>query len=177
MQLGVAKPAELTVFVSSGDDVVCLRDLVDDLVRDAINSEFQRASIPLRLLVSRWERSAPGRAADGEKVNDRFVALARKSSVTLCLLLDRLGAGTREEIEAVLDTPDVDLAILWFVEPHTWPKSEVGCFLESLKDRGVFIDRAGRPDSRGSVVAVMRALLNIAIRGLAQQGGEFRERR
>jgi hypothetical protein len=175
VQLVYSSPDEYTVFLSSGDDALHLRDLVDDLVRDAVNEELLRAGLPVRLIVSRWERTPPGRA-QGESVNDRFVRMAKSSSVTLCLLIKKLGKGTREEMEAVLATDDVDLSVIWFVSRATWPMSSVGKFLREHRDE-IFIDRAGVPDSPGAAVAVVRFLLHIVMQHLVQTQGGFRERR
>lgn len=175
MQLIYSEVSEYTVFLSSGDDALHLRDFVDDLVRNAVNSELDGAGLPIRLLVRRWERTAPGRA-DGESVNARFVRMATSSSITVCLLLARLGDGTREEIEAVLQSDDVELAIVWFVERTAWPDTEVGTFLSALRDR-VQIDRAGVPDSPSAAVSLVRLLLHIVLQRLSQPEEAFRERR
>lgn len=140
------------LFISSGDDALSHRDLVDDLVRDAINSELLTAGLPIVVTVDRWERTAPGRT-EGETINDWFVRRARRSSVALCLLVDRLGQGTKEELEAVLASEGVELSVIWFVDRTTWPDTPVGEFLKSHEQR-LFIDRAGSPEGPGALIAL-----------------------
>lgn len=176
MQLVYSTNDEYTVFLSSGDDALELRDFVDDLVRDAVNAELDAAELPVRLMVRRWERTPPGRA-DDEPLNARFVRLAQKSSLTLCLLIAHLGQGTKEEIEGVLDVDDVELSIVWFVERTAWPRTEVGQFLEGLRTK-VQIDRAGPPDSPGASIALVRLLLHVVLGHLTERAQEhYRERR
>jgi len=103
------QPQTCRIFLSSGDDALELRDLVHALVDDAVNPQLRHAGFPYQLAVDRWEQTAAERNAEGEDGNARFVRLAKASTVTLSLLLERLGDGTREEIEAVLETDGVDL--------------------------------------------------------------------
>ena len=170
-------PATCQIFLSSGDDAHDLRDLVNDLVDDAVNPQLRRANMPYQLAVERWELEAAERNAPGEDGNARFVALAKASTVTLCLLIERLGAGTKEEIEAVLDdTEDVDLAVLWFVPITGWPMSDVGTFLDSRKAE-IHIDRAGPPDGPGAVVAIVKLLFKHVLKLMQPPPEERRERR
>src|SRR6266849_9769774 len=92
------------IFLSSGDDARALRDRVDRIVTDSINSQLLEAGEKVRLEVDRWERTAPQRAEPDRQTNDRFVQRALDSNVTITLLLEQLGEGTRAELEAVLDT-------------------------------------------------------------------------
>jgi hypothetical protein len=168
---------EYTVFLSSGEDARELRELVHALVDNVVNQELKQAGSNVRLSVTAWDRVAAGRALEGETVNDRFVRLARASSLALCLLIARLGQGTREEIAAVLDTADVELAVLWFVERDSWPESEVGNFLKSLKDLFQF-DWAGPPDTVLAAVPIVRVLLHTVFQdSSSSEGSAYRERR
>lgn len=167
---------EYVVFLSSGDDALHLRNLVDDLVRESVNSELHLAGFSIRLLVDRWERTAPGRAA-GETINSWFVRRARGSSLALCLLIERLGDGTKEEIEAVLDSDGVEISVIWFVDRTTWPMTEVGTFLDAHKGE-LYVDRAGPPDGDGATISLVRVLLHIVMQAVATHGRRgFRERR
>lgn len=166
------------MFLSSGEDARELRDLVHALVDDVVNQELKQAGSTIRLSVTAWDRIAAGRALEGETVNARFVRLARTSSLTLCLLIATLGQGTREEIEAVLHTDDVELSVLWFVErSDPWPECEVADFLDELKDVLQF-EWAGPPDRLLAAVPIVRVLLHTAFRDLSSSAlGEYRERR
>jgi hypothetical protein len=90
----------IRVFLSSGDDLLDLRELTDALVRDAVNAVLMQAQVHVRLEIDRWERTAPHRLRPGQHANADFVARAREAHVVMCLLLDELGDGTREELEA-----------------------------------------------------------------------------
>ena len=165
------------MFLSSGDDARDLRDLVDNLVREAVNAELDAAGVPVRLIIRRWERTAPGKAVD-EDVNARFVRMATESSIAICLLLKKLGNGTKEEIEAVLKAAAVELSIVWFVDQTSaWPKTKLGKFLGEHRGE-LYIDRAGPPDSPGASIALVRLLLRVVLERLRHQDEEvYRERR
>jgi len=176
VQLAFTNPDEFVIFLSSGDDALRLRDLVEQLAQEAVNPELLQAQLGVRLIIDRWERTAPGRTA-GEAVNSWFVRRATTSSLALCLLIRRLGTGTREEIEAVLGTDGVDLSVIWFVDRTTWPRTAVGSFLDRHKDH-LYIDRAGPPTEAGAAVALVRLLLHVVMQRLSQQREDgFRERR
>jgi hypothetical protein len=178
LALSYNETREYSVFLSSGEDAHELRELVHALVDDVVNQELKLAQSKVRLSVTAWDRVAAGRALEGETVNDRFVRLARQSSLTLCLLIASLGQGTREEIEAVLDTDDVELSILWFVQrSDPWPECEVSEFLQTVKDVLQF-EWAGPPDRLLAAVPIVRVLLHTAFHDLApSESGEYRERR
>lgn len=164
------------MFLSSGDDALELRNLVDGLVSDAVNSELYQAGSSVRIFVDRWERTAPGRAY-GESINDWFVRRARGSSLTLCLLLKQLRGGTKQELETVLETDDVELSVVWFVDRTTWPLNTVGRFLRTHQSE-LFVSRAGPPEGPGATIALVRVLLHIIMKALtAERDGGFRERR
>ena len=104
---------EYTIFVSSGDDALSLRNRVTALIEEVFSPLLRRMGLPFRLQVERWERE-PAQRAPGGNPNAIFVEKARQSDLTLVLLRDRLGPGTREEIEGIADREDVELSILWF---------------------------------------------------------------
>src|SRR5205807_2216165 len=116
----------------------------------SINSQLLQAGSSIRLIVDRWERTAPGRT-QGETINSWFARRGRQSSLALCLLIRRLGDGTKEEIEAVLDADDVQLSVIWFVDRDSWPMTAVGRFLRArnrVRNASVWAARAldGRPE-------------------------------
>jgi hypothetical protein len=179
VQLVSFKRDEFVVFLSSGQDAVRLRDMVDDLVLGAVNSELLAAGLSVRLMVDRWERGTP-RRVEGESINAAFVRRARASSLALCFVIKRLGKYTQEEIEAVLDAEGVGLSIIWFIERDApWPRTNLGKFLRQHGDVLV-VDRAGPPDGEAAIVSLVRVLLHIILQALAQevQGTDgYRERR
>jgi hypothetical protein len=132
--------------------------------------------MPVRIFVDRWEREAASRPDEGEPVNAQFVRKALRSNITLCLLNDELRPGTREEIEAVLDTKQIDLGIVWFVDDQTWPETEVGNFLTEHQTE-LFVVRAGPPDGHGAIIALVRQLFLYVLRGISRQEVGYRERR
>lgn len=179
MQLPTGTPTTVfRIFLSSGDDLLELRNMVDRLVQDAINAVLMHKNPPVRFEVDRWERTAPHRLRPGESANSEFVARAVAADLVLSLVLDELGNGTREELEAALDEDGVELSVVWCDRRDDWPDTPVGRWLGPLKDR-LFIDRAGRPDTRGPTVAIVRLLLDAALTAIKQGQDQemLRERR
>lgn len=88
------------VFLSSGDDVVPLRDRAERLseIASEVLSRSDRSS---RLEIDRWEDAAP-HVVDTDKVTDEFVGRALASHMVVALLLNEIRPGTFEELEAVL---------------------------------------------------------------------------
>jgi hypothetical protein len=157
----------LQVFLSSGDDLKALRDLVSKLANEAVNEMLNRHELPVRLQVGRWELSTPHRVAGGQTVNTEFVEKARATQLLLCLLHEELGDGTREELEAALGQGNVEIAVIWCVDDNHWPMTPAGQWLHDHKDE-LFIDRAGAPDTTGPVTAIVRACLDAAFTVLQQ---------
>src|SRR5665213_512229 len=86
------------IFLSSGDDASTLRDRVERLVQNAINPSLLQSGANIRLEVDRWEVTAASRTR-GANTNQQFVDRAREAHVTMALLLETLGNGTREELQ------------------------------------------------------------------------------
>lgn len=163
------------VFLSSGDDARELRDRVDRLVRDAINPSLLEAQTNVRLEVDRWERTAAERTR-GTHTNERFVERARQAQVTMALLLETLGDGTREELEAVLNETDQELCALWFIPRREQPDTQVARFLAENRDR-VYYDKTGQPDDVESWVGIMRVLTLVVLEALRPPEAVFNEQR
>ena len=128
MHISTTQPASLLrLFLSSGDDVLELRRLVHRTVEEAINPVLRARGIPVRLDLDGWDRTAAHRVPPGETVNTEFVARACASHLVLGLLHEKLGDGTREELEAVLAKEDVELSVIWCVErAGEWPRTPAG---------------------------------------------------
>lgn len=176
MQVGPAISLPIyRVFLSSGDDARDLRDRVDRLVTEAVNSQLMHVGINLRLEVDRWERTAATNNPN-ESTNDQFVKRALNSNLTLALFRRKVGQGTREEIEATL-AADKSVSVLWFVPRKSKPKSEVATFLEPLADR-LYYDKTGRPDEDESWHGIIKVLFRLTLEGLKQhpKGLYFEER-
>jgi hypothetical protein len=164
----LAPPAiNLQVFLSSGDDLKHLRNLVSKLAHESVNEMLNKHHLPLRLQVSRWEFSTPHRVAGDETVNSEFVERARATQLLLCLLHEELGDGTREELEAALGQENVEIAVIWCVDDCDWPMTSAGRWLHEHKD-ALFIDRAGGPTTAGPTTAIVRVLLDAAFTALWQ---------
>src|SRR5690348_7068086 len=107
--------SSLTVFLSSSDEVKALRNRVDRIIHEVINPQL--ASLPgdaaPELTLVRWEQSEAKKPSGGS-VNAEFVRSAVASHVTFVLLQTQIRKGTREELEAVIDLPDVQLSVLRF---------------------------------------------------------------
>ncbi len=89
-----------------------LRRRVKALVDDVISPQLRENKASARLAVDMWERTAAEQARPGEGTNERFVRMARDANLTLVLILDELRDGTREELEAAVDDPKAQVAVL-----------------------------------------------------------------
>lgn len=168
MRLRLGLPAiNLQVFLSSGDDLKALRNLVSKLANEAVNEMLNKHQLPVRLQVGRWELSTPHRVAGGQTVNSEFVDKARATQLLLCLLHEELGDGTREELEAALEQQNVEIAVVWCVDDNEWPMTPAGQWLHDHKN-ALFIDRAGGLDTTDPTTAIVRALLDAAFTVLQQ---------
>ncbi len=177
MKIGSAtNQSTYRIFLSSGDDAAALRDRVDDLVIEAVNSQLLQAGISLRLEVDRWERTAAASNNSGESTNDQFVKRALDSNLTLALFLKRVGQGTKEEIEATLEA-EKSVSALWFVPRKSKPRSQVARFLEP-KRKHLYYDKTGRPDEDASWHGIVRVLFQLVLTGLKQgEAGLYFEHR
>jgi hypothetical protein len=163
MRIPASSPTNIVlVFVSSGDDLARLRNMVWRFAIESINPVLREMKLPVRLEIDRWEHTAPHRAPDGQTLNSEFAARARAAQLVLCLLHEKLGDGTREEIEATLEQEGVELSVVWCVNRNDWPNTEVGQWLAPLKGQ-IFIDRAEAPNTDGPPTAIFRILLEAAL--------------
>lgn len=164
IQKGPISTQTYNIFLSSGSDTKSLRDLVERMV-EIISKQFAHEGLPLRFETSRWEDFAAGKAAS-ENLNDLFVACARDSHLTMVLLLTKVGKGTREEIEGVLDKKDVQLAVVWCRHPDGLDDKDVQAFLESHK--GNFLYQVASDDSEAIQLALLRILTRCVASAVAK---------
>lgn len=164
-----------TVFVSSGDDALKLRDRVSGLIEKAINPILAQHEIDIRLEADLWDRDEPRRLGPGETIDDQFVKRAVASNLVMTLLLDVLGSGTKKEIEAVMAS-DTELAALWFVNRDEKPETPVSEYLKELQER-VRYRKAGRPATNESWEAIVQVLLSAVLQAMKQESEDFREQR
>lgn len=109
------------VFLSYGQDAKPLKLHLRDLIERGFG-------VPLSLdrnwrsalEVWEWPDVRSQKAPRGGKTNDIFVQHARDSSVTIVLLVDRVPAGTEEELLAVLEEDEVDLKVFWLKRQRRW---------------------------------------------------------
>jgi hypothetical protein len=167
------------IFISSAQDAEVLRDRVERVVNDCINKQLSMRAWHVQFPIWRWE-DVEARAADrGETVNDTFVQMARESSVVIVLLLDDLKPGTREELMAVRDDPDVDLKVLWFRRGRRLHlrQSSVEKFLNRHQDV-ILHTRIDGLDSEEAWVVVTRNLIATLLKALQSDDREpYVERR
>jgi hypothetical protein len=163
------------LFLSSGDDALALRDRVESLVQKVITPQLREAEFKLRIEIDRWEQTASQKTPGGQSTNDRFVARAASAHLTLALLLDRLGQGTREEIEAALAS-GTEVSALWFIGRAENADSEVASFLGDEREN-LLHERTGKPDSDESWHGILKILFALVLEGLkAERGPHFEER-
>lgn len=178
MKLGPgALVSEYVVFLSSANDAVDLRGRVDGLIHNAVNPVLRRARVDARFYLDMWEKTEPRKLAKGEAVDDEFVDRAVNSDLMMTLLVERLGPGTKKEIETVLTT-DTEIAMLWFVALGEHPDTPVGRFLAELEKEEVLrYNQAGRPGTSESWEAIVRVLLRAVLMALTSKKETYREER
>lgn len=168
----------IQLFVSSGDDALEQRDFLDALVRNGIVPVLIDRGHTVRFDVDRWERTAPHKILPGGSPNDEFVARAKRATLVVCILIDELGPGTREELEAALAQEGVELAVVWCEDREADGDTEVGRWLAAHKGEFLY-DRAGRPGTDGPRIALARLVFDAALGVLSDHRQEelLRERR
>jgi cellobiose phosphorylase len=166
------------VFVSSGADASPVRDRIRGLIQEVFNPALEDSEQGFYLYADMWERTAAQRAA-GESINDVFVARARKSHITLVTLIDQLGDGTREELEAVLNEEDVQLAVMRFTEQTTDAAATdaLGRYLTKHQQNFLYALHPGGPHSDDAWYTVVRQLLAVVLSALAETEPPYTETR
>ncbi len=164
------------VFVSSADDVIDQRNMVEGLVRNSVNPALADKKYMIRLEAEMWEKAHPRRLFGRETIDDEFVEKAKNSDLVLAMLHERLGGGTKKEIEAVLRTT-APLSLLWFVGRKDDPKTPAAKYIRKLEKRKVLrYKRAGRPGEPENAEAISQALLNAALEAIARPAEDPRAR-
>lgn len=146
-----------TIFLSSGNELRSQRDLFEKMV-SVTNKQFrirEDSSRPFELVVDRWEQDAPRRTTD---MNEEFVRRACQAHATVVLLATELRSGTQEEIEAVLERPDVQLSVIWMeAETSQRKRRALTQFLEEHQHEFAY-DRVGGPETEEGFLALMRII-------------------
>lgn len=179
MKLGVGLPvSEYTVFLSSADDAIELRARVDGLFHNVVQPALRSANADVRFHLDMWEKTEPRRLEDDETIDDKFVGRAVSSNLLMTLVVERVGSGTRKEIEAVLDS-NTEIAMLWFVDRAEHPDTPAAKFMKQLEqDEVLFYKKAGRPDTKESWEGIVTVLLGAILAALKRGEVEgYRERR
>lgn len=171
VRLSGSKTTTIRIFLSSGDDALAERDFFDSLVRDGVNAALMNLGYSVRFEVDRWERSAPHKILLGASPNDEFVERAKCANLVVSVLIDNLGQGTKEELEAALSEGSIELSIVWCEARDANPDTDVSRWL--LGHQGeVFYDRAGRPETDGPRVALGRLITEATLTALRQYAPE-----
>jgi hypothetical protein len=174
----VQQTKTLRVFISSGDDAIAERDFLDALIRDGLTPVLMDLHFTLRFDVDTWERTAPHKILPDASPNDEFVARAKAPGLVIGVLKDKLGQGTREELEAALADDSVEVAIVWCEDRRSSPDSEVSRWLVERQGY-VLDDRAGQDNTDGPRIALVRAMTDTMLKAIRQHTPEelLRERR
>ena len=169
-----------SVFLSSGSDLIRLRDFADDLMRKILNSLLLHHGVEVRFDVDRWEDVAP--QVVGGKVNDLFIERALRSHVTIVLLQDELRPGTEGELMAVLQAGDdgPQLCVLWFQPTKAARKKEVArirALLEPLSDRILWKDSVPYSDERpdDAFLEIVRLVVHALLPEIGRRESTFVE--
>jgi hypothetical protein len=178
------RPARATtayrVFLSSATDANTLRKRVKRLVEDVFNPQLLEADAGFVVLLDMWERAAAQRAGAGQTVNQLFVDRALKSDITIVLILDSLGGGTREAVEAVLGQDDVQLSVLRLTtkDGDAADADEAGQFILANRDQFLYEMKRAALNSADSWLMLVRTLFAIVLRGVVpSEGGAYYESR
>lgn len=153
---------ECVVFLSSGSDLLEERDCFEEMVKivdEQIHwAEWRQDRVHIRVV--RWEQDAAHRA--GGDPNAAFRAQAASAHLTVVLLHDDIRPGTKEELEAALLEPDVQIAVVWMEPTHPRRRATVALrrYLEGKKDVVIW-SSTGAPGSRAATLAMMRVVARI----------------
>jgi hypothetical protein len=149
------------VFLSSGNDARDLRDRVEKIFRAASEILGIRNS-PIRIDINRWEHHASQRVPRG-RVNDQFVAEAKKATMTVALLLQDLRPGTLAELQAVLTQTDRSVAVLWFRQPGEPASDALRRFLDRWQNQLLY-NEVGDPDDETAWLGLVRVLVDFLVK-------------
>jgi len=164
------------VFLSSGDDALLMRDEVSTFVDHSVNGVLRDTGAAVRFEVERWEETPAQRNPSGEAGNAKFVRKAQAADVTLTLLVERLGDGTREELDGVLDETDKELSALWYVERTAWPACDVASWLDQRRE-DIHFDRIGPPGAPENAHGLFRVFLRLVLQAVQQGPSDYSEER
>jgi hypothetical protein len=149
------------VFVSSADDVIDQRNMVEGLVNNSVNPVLATNKHTIRLEAEMWEKAHSRRLFGRETIDNEFVEKAKASDLVLAMLYERLGGGTKKEIEAVLTTK-TPLSLLWFVTARTTRRplrrDTSGGWRSARELRH---KRAGRPGEPQNAEAITQVLFTL----------------
>jgi len=160
------------VFLSSADEAMQFRNRVQGLVQKSLNSQLSFRAWLQTFPVWRWEEMAATTVPAGGSANDLFVQKARESSVTIVLLRDKLRPGTKEELMAVKDDPEVELKVLWFPRRRLRfaPGTEVQRFLFGPDAKNIFHEKLARPNSEDAWQTLAANLIDVLLMALRSDG-------
>lgn len=164
------------VFVSSADDVIDQRNMVEGLVNNSVNPALAANKHKIRLEAEMWEKAHPRRLFGRETIDHEFVEKAMASDLVLAMLYERLGGGTKKEIEAVLTT-ETQLSLLWFIDRKDTPRTPAAKFISKLEKRKVLRHkRAGRPGESQNAEAISQVLFTAAFEAVGRPIEDLRAR-
>jgi hypothetical protein len=163
-QMGGVK--RFPIFVSYGDEAKTLKARVKRIIEDAFARQLSIGGWPIELVVWDWRDMAAGRAPAGGKTNDRFLRLARESSVTIVMLLKRMPPGSAEELVEAAEDDEIDLKVFWLREGGD-DSSEVALFLKAHQNDFAYVEFTdlNSEDTWVKLIANMVAVLLMALRG------------
>jgi hypothetical protein len=162
------------IFLSSASELVQTRDLVGRWIEEVFNSQLIQSRSEVRLEVDRWEFT-PAQLTTAATTNQQFVDRAVSSHLSLVLLRDYLGPGTREEFEALLDDdrfkstpPNVrpEVSSVWFKPTSGAREGEIKEFLDDHKE-DILYNEAGAPRSGDAMIVLARILFRAVLTALA----------
>lgn len=179
MRLAEPSPVDrYTLFLSSSNepDARRLRErvktLVDDVIGPQLFLEYPESGVSL--YVDMWERTAAQKVA-GANVNAQFVTRAQKANLTLVIILDELKNGTKEELEAAVAAPGVEVSLFSFAPSRNADPKQVERVKRTLRkyQDKVLYKRVGNPRSDDAWVQITRELVAFAFAAIRKSDGRW----
>ena len=152
-----------TVFLSYGEDGRQMCDLLDSMLREA-NAQLMEQGIPAMIYADRWDHSAAQRVDSGH-VNEVFVERAAASHLTIVLLTNEIRPGTREELEAVLQNTETQLAVIWFDVggEATEIGTPTGTYLKEVVNERMLYLKTGAFDSPQAWQSIFKVVTRLVV--------------
>ena len=160
------------VFISSANECAPARTLCREIIYGAVNPTLGTERGAPMLVPVMWEDALPQRV-EGETINDFFVRVALECHATIVLFESVLGAGTKDEVLALLERPrseQTPLAVIAFEPTDGRIRSaELTGFLQLIGQvAGILYASTGSMNSQDAAVTVAKVTWGFAFSAAAR---------